>query len=193
MNTDLRFSSLRLSSFPTRGFAAVFAIATGLAGVSCSNSPQTTGSVRTGNPTSSASVAANVDESTDGGSSSVLPACAWPASLGDGGLVPGERSSWTVGRTFLECTYPAYSDGCLGDSLTACPGDDADPVTSASSADASEGSCVDQCATDEYALMVLLPPFVAPDAGASDTPSPNACRVAAVTPGGRTYYCCACE
>jgi hypothetical protein len=134
--------------------------------------------------------------------STALPACQWPASLNDGG-----RGACSVGRAYVECSYPegfscaggpggsggGSSGGgvtqlCISDDPTSCPGCESinGPAT-----------CTNKCAPNEYVVSCGgLPPFPAaggpPDVVYQQAPA-GCVPVIPEGTAGNVYSCCPCE
>jgi hypothetical protein len=112
-----------------------------------------------------------------------VPACSWPANLDDGG------AGWSVSRAWLKCAYGPDTELCSSDNLTTCP-----PSNAVAGGTAT--ACVDQCATNEYAVGVGGPPYLLPDGAMGVRPSPDlpsTCHSVGALPAGVEYYCCPCE
>jgi hypothetical protein len=197
MKTYRRGLSLRLplAERSLHGLTAALAIAASFAVVGCSNSPQGEPPSALGQNANAVRTGSASATTTDGGPDAttgiagVLTACSWPASL-DGG------TDWSVGRTLLTCQFPTYSEGCLSDGLSGCPHSGSAVSAAPIASDAGEGSCVDECATDEYAVRVGGPPKRTDDGGSTDSPTPplpSTCRFQAANPGGQSFYCCPCD
>jgi len=101
-----------------------------------------------------------------------LSACKWPSSLDAAGGAPA-GGQCQAKRALVQCSFQGLSVECLSDDPTKCPN-----VTS--------GTCVDQCASDEYAVSCGQ---VGP--GPIGTP-PAGCRNLLATPAGIVFYCCPC-
>lgn len=110
----------------------------------------------------------------------LLPACAWPADLDDGG------TNWQTDRAFTGCAVSGGAALCLSDGLTDCLGD---PLTSAA-------HCVDFCAADQYAVSVPTSPVFLSDGGLGARLSPNlpsTCTDPAENPSSDFFVmCCPC-
>jgi len=144
----------------------------------------------------------SVDSATEGADGgppgsgvSALGQCPWPASLNDAG--PG---ACTVGRAFVECSYPSgvVCDGGLGASggsgiTMLCISDDPTSCSGCAST-AGAATCKNRCAANEYAVSCGGPPIPSPDGSFSDDyqAPPHGCVGAGVTPGGSAFSCCPC-
>ncbi len=148
----------------------VLLLGLGLAGLACSSS----------------SSGGGISKSSDGGTSndaadasardSGLPACTWPANLGD--AAPGVIAC-SVGRAAVWCHPEAgvgVGCGCITDDPTSCPGCESPGYI-----------CQDSCGPNEYAVACGGPP------AGNYQDVPDACVVTAYLPSGAEYACCPCQ
>lgn len=122
--------------------------------------------------------------------------CTWPAYLDDAG--PG---ACTVGRAYVQCSYPsgvtceggggAFSphgidQDCISNDPASCSG-----CTSTTGA----ATCKSICAPNKYAVSCGGPPHLSPDGSSTFNyqEAPDGCVGVGFTPGGNGYFCCPCE
>jgi hypothetical protein len=94
--------------------------------------------------------------------------CKMADSTSDAGL-----HACTFGRAFYDC------ETSQGGSLCVTDGDGC----------GNSSGCVDQCASNEYAVACGGPPLMD---GSTYGDPPAGCRFKAANPGGGSYYCCTC-
>lgn len=123
----------------------------------CSAGASNTGGVN-GNTTSDTTIA-----------KSNLPACTWSALLD---ADPGSRDHCHASRRSLECTLTnGNGEECTTDGEPKCP-------------DATDATCKDYCAPDEYVVACGgVGPRPIPD-------PPSPCRFVFGVPAGVGFYCC---
>jgi hypothetical protein len=111
----------------------------------------------------------------DAGGATTLPACTWPAELGN---PDAGKGACRPARALLDCTSGNIGEECLSDNANHCNGDN--PIPGATF------TCHDTCSPQEYAVAC------GSIGGQFGGEPPAGCHDPSATPGGIVFFCCPC-